>query len=86
MVVEGDKPLDFARQFLFNEDVFELRLPSRGYWYRLDPPLPVLVLEGTIAGKVKKPILNYVLKPGVVYPPGPPPSPKDTPESRAGGG
>jgi hypothetical protein len=86
MVVEGDKPLDFARQFLFNEDVFELRLPSRGYWYRLDPPLPVMVVEGTIAGKVKKPIQTYVPKPGVVYPPGPPPSPKDTPESRAGGG
>lgn len=86
MVVEGDRPFDFARQFLFNEDVFELRLPSRGYWYRLEPPLPVMVLEGTIAGKVKKPIVNYVLKPGVVYPPGPPPSPKDSLESRAGGG
>jgi hypothetical protein len=86
MIVEGDKPLDFARQFLFNDDVFELRLPSRGYWYRLEPPLPVMVLEGTVAGKVKKPIQNYVPKPGVQYPPGPPPSPKDTPESRAGGG
>lgn len=86
MTVEGDKPLDFVRQFLFKEDVFELRLPSRGYWYRLEPPLPVTVLEGNIMGKVKKPITSYVPKPGVQYPPGPPPSPKDTPESRAGGG
>jgi lipoprotein-anchoring transpeptidase ErfK/SrfK len=86
MIIEGDKTLDFARQFLFNEDVFELRLPSRGFWYRLEPPLPVMVLEGNIAGKVKKPLQGYMPKPGVQYPPGPPPSPKDTPESRAGGG
>ncbi len=85
VIVEGDKPLDFARQFLFKEDVFELRLPSRGFWYRLEPPVPVNVLQGNIIGKVKKPITTYVPKPGVVYPPGPPPSPKDTPESRAGG-
>lgn len=85
VIVEGDKPLDFARQFLFKEDVFEMRLPSRGFHYRLEPPLPVSVLEGNIIGKVKKPITSYMPKPGVIYPPGPPPSPKDTPESRAGG-
>jgi hypothetical protein len=85
VIVEGDKPLEFARQFLLKDDVFEMRLPSRGFWYRLEPPLPVSVLEGNIIGKVKKPITTYVPKPGVQYPPGPPPSPKDTPESRAGG-
>lgn len=77
VIVEGDKPLDFARQFLFKDDVFEMRLPSRGFWYRLEPPLPVMVLEGNIVGKVKKPITTYVPKPGVQYPPGPPPSPTD---------
>ena len=86
MTVEGDKPLDFARQFLVKDDVFEMRLPSRGYWFRLEPPLPVMVLEGNIAGQVKKPITTYVPKPGVVYPPGPTPIPKDSPEARAGGG
>jgi hypothetical protein len=86
VVVEGDKPLEFARQFLLKDDVFEMRLPSRGFYYRLEPPLPVNVLEGNIIGKVKKPVTSYVPKPGVQYPPGPPPSPKDTPESRAGGG
>jgi hypothetical protein len=79
VIVEGDKPLDFARQFLFKDDVFELRLPSKGYHYRLEPPLPVMVLEGNIIGKVKKPITAYVPKPGIVYPPGPPPSPKGGP-------
>jgi hypothetical protein len=86
MVIEGDKPLDFARQFLWKQDVMEMRLPSRGFWYRLEPPVPVMVLEGNIVGKVKKPITTYFPKPGVQYPPGPPPSPTDTPESRAGGG
>ncbi len=85
MVVEGDKPLDFARSFLWKSDVFELRLPSRGFWYRLEPPLPVNVLEGNIVGDVKKPITTYVPKPGVVYPPGPMPVPKDSPEARGGG-
>jgi hypothetical protein len=86
VVIEGDKALDFARQFLWKDDVYEMRLPSRGFHYRLEPPLPVNVLEGNIIGKEKKPILTYVPKPGVVYPPGPPPVPKDAPESRAGGG
>ncbi|HUS63519.1 MAG TPA: hypothetical protein VMZ28_03210, partial [Kofleriaceae bacterium] len=84
VVVEGDKPLDFARQFLFKNDVFELRLPSRGFWYRLEPPLPVSVLEGNIMGKQKKPITIYMPKPGVAYPPGPTPIPKDSPEARGG--
>ncbi len=79
VVVEGDKQLDFGRQFLWKDDVFEMRLPSKGYHYRLEPPLPVMVLEGNIIGKVKKPLTTYVPKPGVQYPPGPPPSPKAGP-------
>jgi len=79
VIVEGDRALDFSRQFLLKDDVFELRLPSKGYHYRLEPPLPVSVLEGNIIGKVKKPITTYVPKPGVQYPPGPPPSPTDKP-------
>jgi hypothetical protein len=64
--------------------VFEMRLPSRGYAYYLDPPLPVNVLEGQIQGNQKKPILGYVPKPGVNYP-GPPPPAPDSPEAKAGG-
>ena len=85
MHADGEKKLGFTRQFLWKEDVYELRLPTRGFWYTLDPPLPVNVLEGNILGKVKKPIVPYVEKPGVKYPPGPPPAPPDTPEGRAGG-
>jgi hypothetical protein len=58
-----------------------MRIPSRGYAYYLDPPLPVTVLEGTIKGTQKKPILGYVPKPNEVYP-GPPPFAPDSPEAK----
>jgi hypothetical protein len=84
MHVAGDQPMAFTRQFLLGEEVFEMRIPSRGYAYYLDPPLPVNVLEGQIMGNQKKPILGYVPKPGTQYP-GPPPPAPDSPEAKAGG-
>ncbi len=84
MRVVGDQATDIARQFLRDDDVFEIRIPSRGYAYVMDPPLPVNVLEGEIEGVAKEPILGYVPKPGVHYP-GPPPPLEDSPEVRAGG-
>jgi len=62
-----------------------VRLPSRGFVFTLDPPLPVNVLEGEIKGNAQKPILGYVPKPGVKYPPGPPPPAPNSPEARSGG-
>ena len=85
MRVEGDQGMGFARQFLLGDDVYEIRLPSRGFQYELDPPLPVEVLEGTIKGKQKTPIQGYVPKPGIVYP-GPPPALPNSPEARANSG
>ena len=85
-VAEGDQPLGFTRQWLWKDDVFEMKLPTRGFKFSLDPPIPVMVLEGNILGTAKKPIKEYVPKPGVQYPPGPPPVPPDSPEARAGGG
>jgi hypothetical protein len=85
MRVAGDQPMGFSRQFLDGESVYEMRLPSRGYAYYLEPPLPVTVLEGEIKGDQKKPILGYVPKPGVHYP-GPPPPAPDGAEAKTGGG
>ena len=85
MRVVGDQTMDLARQFLKGDEVFEIRLPSRGFAYQLDPPLPVDVLEGEIKGKENEPLTGYVPKPGVTYP-GPPPLLPDSPEARAGGG
>lgn len=84
MRVVGDQSMNFVRQFLVKNDVFELRIPSRGYAYIMDPPVPIDVLEGEIKGEAKEPIKTYVPKPGVRYP-GPPPAVSDSPEARAGG-
>ena len=73
MKVAGDQPMGFTRQFLWKNTVYEMRIPSRGYLYELDPPVPVNVLEGNIMGDLKKPILDYVPEPWNKYPPGPPP-------------
>jgi hypothetical protein len=83
--VAGDQPVGLTRQFLNGETVYEMKIPSRGYAYYLDPPLPVNVLEGTIRGEQKKPIIGYVPKPNETYP-GPPPPAPDSPEAKAGGG
>jgi hypothetical protein len=87
MTVVGDKPMNFARQFLFKDFAYEIRLPSRGYYYVLDPPLPVNVLEGEIKGDQKKPIAGYVATPWGKYPPGlPVPAAPESAEAKAGGG
>jgi hypothetical protein len=83
--VAGDQPLGFTRQFLAGETVYEMRIPSRGFAYYLDPPLPVNVLEGTVRGPQKKAIIGYVPKPNEQYP-GPIPPAPDSPEAKAGGG
>jgi hypothetical protein len=85
MRVLGDSPMGFQRQFLWQDIAYEMRIPSRGYVYQLDPPLPVNVLEGNIMGDQKTPIIGYVPKPGIKYP-GPPPPAPDSPEAKAGGG
>jgi len=87
MTIVGDKTMNFARQFLSKDVAFEIRLPSRGYYYVLDPPLPVNVLEGEIKGDQKKPIAGYVATPWTKYPPGlPVPAAPDSAEAKAGGG
>jgi hypothetical protein len=81
--VAGDQPVNFQRQFLQNERVYDIRIPSRGFAYYLDPPLPVMVLEGNVKGPQKKPILGYVPKPDTVYP-GPPPGMSNSADDKAG--
>jgi hypothetical protein len=83
----GSIALGFRRTFWWKGEVFEMRLPSRGFYYELDPPLPVETLEGRIRGIRGKPFLGYMRKPGVKYSSDRPPSPSiaDSPESKAGG-
>jgi hypothetical protein len=81
----GSLALGFKRDFWSKGEVFEMRLPTRGFYYELDPPLPVEVLEGRIMGERQKPFAGYLRKPGVVYAASKPPAASDSPESRAGG-
>lgn len=81
----GAMALSFRRAFVAQGEVFEMRLPTRGFYYELTPPLPVEVLEGRIKGALQKPIAGYVRKPGVTYATARPPAASATPEDRAGG-
>jgi hypothetical protein len=82
----GPMALGFRRAFWWKGEVFEMRLPTRGFYYELEPPLPVEVLEGRIMGAREKPLTGYQRKPGVVYAASSrPPAESDSPESRAGG-
>ena len=82
----GQATLDFRRTFYSQGAVFDMRLPTRGFYFELDPPLPVETLPGTIKGKVQKPIAGYVRNPSLVYAAPPPAPPAAGQEDKAGGG
>lgn len=72
----GDRALQgLKRRFQHDGQPYQYRLTTRGYYYDLAPPVPVLVHEGRIIGAVKEPIASYLPKPGVDYGP----LPKDSP-------
>lgn len=68
MVVDGDQTVNHHRQFLYKDQVYEVRLPSRGFQYRLDPPLPVRVGKGRVRGELNKPVEGLFKVPGQAYP------------------
>ena len=82
----GNVAAGSRRVFWSRGEVFEMRLPTRGYYRELQPPIPVEVLEGRVKGTLTKPIAGYVPKPGVKYASRRLPTMTDTPEDRAGGG
>jgi hypothetical protein len=63
----GNQPINLRRRFTYEDKQYEFQLDTRGYYYELKPPIPVLVNEGRMMGKVKRPIEAYVPKPGVDY-------------------
>jgi hypothetical protein len=82
----GPMALGFHRIFYWDGEVYEMRLPIRGFYFELDPPMPVATLKGRIRGKLKQPITDYVPKPGVDYGDHQPPSALGGVDSKAGGG
>ena len=73
--VLGDQRMNFSREFYKDENLYQIRLNTRGFEFQLTPPLQVNVLEGRIRGNLHEPVQGYFPKPDTVYPPGPPPSP-----------
>jgi hypothetical protein len=81
----GSVALGFRRTFYWEGEVFDMRLPTRGFYFELDPPLPVETLKGRIKGKLKRPITEYMPKPGYDYGDTTPPRAGGGPDSKAGG-
>jgi len=63
----GNQPLNLRKRFTYEDKQYEYLLDTRGYYYELKQPIPVLVTEGRIMGKTKRPVEAYVPKPGVDY-------------------
>jgi len=63
----GNQPLNLHKRFTYEDKQYEYLLDTRGYYYELKQPIPVLVTEGRIMGKTKHPVEAYVPKPGVDY-------------------
>jgi hypothetical protein len=83
--VLGPMALGFRRTFYWEGEVYDMRLPTRGFYFELEPPLPIETLKGKIKGKLKQPITDYVPKPGVKYIDPKPPAASGGPDSKAGG-
>src|SRR5262249_9632566 len=64
---QGNVPLFLKKRFEVDGQRYRYELTTRGYYYELDEPVQVNVLEGRIMGAVKQPITAYVRKPGVDY-------------------
>ena len=84
----GSLPLNFRRTFWADRELYDMRLPNRGFYFELQPPIPIETLEGTIRGVRQTPVLGYVRKPGVRYatPSATLPEVSTAPESRAAAG
>jgi hypothetical protein len=63
----GNQPINLHKRFTYEDKQYEYLLDTRGYYYELKQPIPVLVTEGRIMGKTKHPIEAFVPKPGVDY-------------------
>ena len=77
--------LGFRRTFYLEGEVFDMRLPTRGFYFELTPPLPIETLKGNIKGKLQSPITDYLPKPGITYPSAKKPAAGASTDGKAGG-
>jgi hypothetical protein len=67
----GNVPMNLKKHFEVDGQTYRYAIKTRGYYYELENPVPVNVLDGRIMGEVKKPITAFVRKPGIDYGPAP---------------
>jgi hypothetical protein len=63
----GSVPLSLKKRLEVNGHAYHYELKTRGYYYELDTPIAIDVLEGRIMGQVARPIVAFMRKPGVDY-------------------
>jgi hypothetical protein len=59
-VRRGKMNVGYHRTLEWNGQSVEVDVPTRGYLYELDPPVPVRVLQGRIAGERQKPVSSVI--------------------------
>jgi hypothetical protein len=59
----GQEVSAYSRPFEFEEKAFRVEVRTRGYFYELEPPVPIMVNQGRILGSQQTPITEYVIKP-----------------------
>ena len=59
-VRRGKLNAGYHRTLEWHDQTVEVDVPARGYLYELDPPVPVRVLPGRIAGERQKPVSSAV--------------------------
>jgi hypothetical protein len=52
----GQVNVDYHRTLELSEQTVQVDVPTRGYLYELDPPVPVRVLRGHVAGEHQNPV------------------------------
>jgi hypothetical protein len=62
----GNQPVNLRRHFSVDDQEYEYVIDTRGYYYELKQPIRVMVKQGQIKGKIKRPIDAFVAKPGEV--------------------
>ncbi len=61
-VARGKMHAGYQRTLEHHDETIEVVVPKRGYLYELDPPVPVRVLEGHIAGSARSPVSRIALR------------------------
>lgn len=64
----GQQYQNWTLPFTYNGKKYSVKLNTKGYYFEIDPPIPVFVTRGRIMGKTKEPITDFVRKADVRYP------------------